>query len=495
MKKMTTNILKTSALALLASGTALASSHREAPLITEDPTVDSTDVYAFRSPDVANTVTLIANYIPFEEPAGPPNYYFFSDSALYEIKVDNTGDAVEDISFQFRFRNVVRNTGTFLYNTGLLNTKDDADRNVTHRYTLTQVNKTAGRETSRTVLVADGEVAGPRIGPRSNGDKAAYEAYANLFVTNIGAGATAGKTFVGPRDEGFYVDVNAIFDLLNVSRADGLGTGDGDDGTAGFNVHSLAIQLPITALTRAGVTPGAFGTAQGGPDAVLGVWTTASRPKHRVFRKSSNPRNTGPFVQVSRLGLPLINEVVNPLAFKDQFNRTEPKDDLSNIAGFVVDPELSRLLTAVHSVPTPPAPRTDLVAVISFLPGLLTSRTDLQPADVLRLNVAIGPTSADLNAPVSRLGVIGTDVGGFPNGRRPGDDVADILERVVGAGILSDANCPNCTNAAGAPTTDFGDAFPGNALNDGIEVNDVAYLNVFPYLGTPHEGFVHAHAH
>jgi len=478
---------------LLAAAPSLASSHREAPLISEDPAVDSTDVYAFRSPDLQDTVTLIANYIPFEVPAGPPNYYRLSDQALYEIKVDNTGDAVADISFQFRFRNQTSNGTTFLYNTGLLNTANDPDRNVTHNYTLTRVNFTNGVEVSRQVLAANGEVAGPRIGPQSNGDQAAYEAYAQQFVANAGPG----KVFVGPRDEGFYVDVNAIFDLLNVTRAAGLGTGLGVDATKGFNVHSLAIQMPITELTSDGLAP-VLGTNLGGNNAVLGVWTSASRPKHTVLRRNAGPRGSGPFLQVSRLGLPLINEVVVPLGFKDQFSRTEPKDDLTNIAGFVVDPELSRLLRALYNIPVPPVPRSDMVQVISFLPTILTSRTNLQPADVLRLNVAIPPTGANLNAPVNALGVIGGDLGGFPNGRRPGDDVVDILERVVGAGILSSEPCVDaapvlCRNQGGATVATFGDAFPGNALNDGVGANDVPYLNVFPYLGTPHEGFVHSH--
>ncbi len=482
--------------AALGSVSSLASSHREAPLISEDPTADSTDVYAFRSPADPSKVTLVANYIPFMVPAGPPNYYRMSDSALYKINVDNTGDAVEDISFEFRFRNVTTSGATFLYNTGLLNTPNDPDRNVTHRYSVTRVNLTAGVETSRQILVADGEVAGPRIGPRSNGvDQAAYEAYANQFILPAGTGS---KAFVGPRDEGFYVDVAAIFDLLNVTRAAGLGTGDGVDATKGFNVTSLALELPITALTSDGLAP-ALGGNLGGANAVLGVWTTCSRPKHHVLRANANPRDSGPFVQVSRLGLPLINEVVVPLGFKDQFNRTAPKDDLANIAGFVTDPELSRLLHALYAIPTPSVPRGDMVSLISFLPTILTSRADLQPADVLRLNVAIDQDAANLNT-ANHLGVIGGSLGGFPNGRRIGDDVVDIEERVVGAGILSAeacvvnaANPDGCRDAAAAAVATFGAAFPGNALNDGVQENDVPYLGAFPYMGTPHEGFVHSH--
>lgn len=460
--------------AALAASSALASSHREAPLITEDPTVDSTDVYAFLSTDGPNPgagarVTLLANYIPFQEPAGGPNYFHFSDSAKYRINIDNTGDAVEDIVYEFRFTTTVANGGTFLYNTGNIAAPDSANINRLQRYTVTRVNIAPDGTETRNVVVRDAPVAPTRIGPRSNGNAAAYEGVARAAIQT--AGTT--RVFVGPRDEGFYLDINAIFDLLNITRVDGLGNGQAEDGTAGFNVSTIAIEVPVTALTNGGVEP-VLGNNLGGPNAVLGVWTTAERRKHRVLRRTTDPREFGPWVQVSRLGLPLINEVVVPLGFKDQFNRSHPSEDLSNIAGFVVDPELSRLLTALYAVPTPPAPRNDLVAVISFLPGLATSRNDLQPADLLRLNVAIPPTRNNPN----RLGVIAGDLAGFPNGRRPGDDVVDILERVVGGGILVGGQ--------------FAQA-PNNALNDGVDSNDVPYLATFPFLGTPHEGFTHDH--
>jgi hypothetical protein len=461
----------------LAAGSALASSHREAPLITEDPTVDSTDVYAFLSPDGPNPgagarITLLANYIPFQEPAGGPNYFHFSDSAKYRINIDNTGDAVEDIVYEFDFNTTVANGGTFLYNTGNIAAPDSAAINRLQRYTVTRVNIAADGTETRTVILRDAPVAPQRIGPRSNGNQAAYEGVARAAIQAVGQGG-ATRVFVGPRDEGFYLDINAIFDLLNISRVDGLGDGTAVDGTAGFNVSTIGLEMPVRNLTADGSEP-VLGNNLGGPNAVLGVWTSAERRKHRVLRRTTDPREFGPWVQVSRLGLPLINEVVVPLGFKDQFNRSHPSEDLSNIAGFVVDPELSRLLTAVHGVPTPPAPRNDMVAVISFLPGLATSRNDLQPADLLRINVAIPPTRNNAN----RLGVIGGDLAGFPNGRRVGDDVVDILERVVGGGIL-----------VGAPFN----GFPNNALNDGVDSNDVPYLGTFPFLGTPHEGFVHDH--
>jgi hypothetical protein len=480
MNRFTRNLLAIGvAGTTLLGSVAFASSHREAPLITEDPTADSTDVYAFISPDGpapgnGATVTMIANYIPFQEPAGGPNYFNFSDEVLYEIKVDNTGDAVEDIVYQFRFRKEIANGDTFLYNVGPIDTPANLAANLNQKtfYSVTRVDIAPNGQRSSSVLAQDLMPAPARIGPRSNGSQSQYETLTQALSHDLQGG---GKVFVGPRDEGFFLDINAIFDLLNISRTDGLGDGTAVDGTAGFNVSSIAIQIPVTQLTADQSEP-TLGENLGGDNAVLGIWTTASRRKHKVLRRHDDPRDFGPWVQVSRLGLPLINEVVVPVGFKDQFNRSQPSDDLANIAGYVVDPELSRLLAALYEIEVPAAPRADMVAVISFLPGALTSRDDLQPADILRLNVAI---PAAPQGQEDRLGVIGGDVAGFPNGRRPGDDVVDILERVVGGGVLAEG---------------FGELFPNNALNDGVDGNDVPFLTSFPYLATPHEGFVHEHA-
>lgn len=481
-------------LATVAVGSAAwASSHREAPLIAQDPTADSTDVYAFLTPgDVPGdgaTVNLIANYIPFQAPAGGPNYFDFADSVLYEIKVDNTGDAVEDIIYEFRFQTEVRNGGTFLANTGAVTDAEDEDRNVVQRYTVWRTDIDAQGNRNRQMIGSELATAPPYIGPNSNIDLETYDlGAAESAIHDLGDGV---RVFAGPRDEGFYLDINAIFDLLNISRADGLAGlpfREPVDGTAGFNVNSIALQIPVAMLTADGsepTLPPAMGgdkgppNALGGPNAVIGVWTTASRRKNRALRRYSDPVDFGPWVQVSRLGLPLINEVVVPLEFKDQYNRTHPSQDLTNIAGYVVDPELSRLLNALYEIPVPPPPRNDLVAVISFLPGLLTDRDDLMPADILRLNVAIPNGSlGDAAEGGNALGVIGGDTGGFPNGRRPGDDVVDILERVVGGGIL-----------AGPPY----DAGINTELRDGVYVNDVRYMGGFPFLGLPHQGFEHSH--
>jgi hypothetical protein len=485
MKKITNAGL---AVSLLFTAQAYASSHREAPLISEDPSADSTDVYMFTSPDAANTVTLIANYIPLEEPSGGPNFHNFSPSVLYEIKIDNDGDAVEDIIYQFRFRTVVGNGATFLYNTGPIANIDDPNFNVKQFYDVTRVDIANNGALTTTVISTNTKVPPARVGPRSVGDINAYAAIAAQAITTvtptIAGTARTHKLFAGPRDEGFFLDLGAIFDLINITRIANL-TADPNaqvavDYTAGFNVHSISIQVPIEALTSNGQLAANADAA----NAVIGMWTTASRQKHTVLRRGANPDNHGGFIQVSRLGLPLINEVVIPLSDKDKFNRTEPKDDVANFAGFVVDPELSRALNALYGVTIPATPRNDMVAVISFLPDPagtaiagtgagLTTQT-LQPADVLRLNVATIPTAVTAG---NRLGVIAGDVGGFPNGRRLQDDVVDILERVVGGGIL----------VAGFNIS------PNNILNDGVIQNDVPFLSTFPFLGTPHEGFTRVH--
>ncbi len=475
--------LATAAVTSLSAPSAFASSHREAPLIAEDPTCDSTDFYAFRSPDAQTTVTFLANYIPFQEPAGPPNMFNLSDSALYAVKIDNDDDAIADISYELRFTTAIdpnlRDGRNFLYNVGPLNGPNDPDQGLRQTYSVTRVEYAAGVETSRTVMASGLETAGAFIGPRTNGNKAAYEAYAAQFVNTVGTH----KVFVGPRDDPFFIDINPIFDLLNISHVDGLGDGNAVDGVAGFNVHTIAIQVPITELTADGSTP-VLGTDLGGEQAVIGSWTTCSRPKHTSRRLKNDPRSFGEWVQVSRLGLPLVNEVVIPMQYKDQWNRDTPRDDLDVYADFLVNVELSRLLDDVLLLQVPAEPRDDIVSLVSFLPTLLTTDT-LRPADMLRLNLAL---PSDTFA--SRLGVIAGDTGGFPNGRRLGDDVLDISERVVGGGILA---APNTDDRDGNNVVDWSAQAPNNALNDGVDANDVAFLAVFPYAATPHEGVTHAH--
>ena len=424
-----------------------ASSHREAPLVAMDPAADNTDLYAFVSPDAPDTVTLIANFIPFQKPDGGPNFYSFDPNVVYEIHVDNNGDAVEDITFQWRFTTEVRNPATFLYNTGPVTSLDDPDLNVRQFYRLTRID---GPRRTGTVTELSGRlpVPPPNIGPRSTPNYGALGGGTQQLAGNI-------RVFAGQRDEGFYVDLG-IFDLL------GVGSGQIEDSTAGFNVSSLAIQLPKSALTRSGTAP----ASANDPSAIIGVWSTASRFATRTLTAGAQT-HTGALVQVSRLGNPLVNEAVIDLARKDAFNGIEPTNDAVALDR-VTDPEVPKLLKAVFNVDSPPAPRNDLVTF--FLTGIsgLNQPANVRASEMLRLNMAIPPTSTP-----NSLGVLGGDLAGFPNGRRVGDDVVDIVLRA----------------AAGAtPLTPAFNRSPNNTLGDGVDRNDLPYLTFFPYLAYPHAG-------
>ena len=424
-----------------------ASSHREAPLTAQDPTADNTDLYAFVSPDDPDKVTLIANFIPFQKPDGGPNFFQFDPNVVYAIHVDNNGDAVEDITYEWRFTTEVRNPATFLYNTGTVTTLDDPDLNVRQFYRLTRI---AGPRRTGAVTELSGRlpVPPPNIGPRSTPNYGALGGAIQQLPGNI-------RVFAGQRDEGFYVDLG-IFDLL------GVGSGQAEDSTAGFNVSSLAIQVPKSALARSGATP----SSASDPNAIIGVWSTASRFATRTLTPGAQS-HTGALVQVSRLGNPLVNEAVIDLARKDVFNAIEPTSDAAALDR-VTDPEVPKLLKLIFNVDSPPAPRNDLVTIfLTGIPGL-NQPASVRAAEMLRLNMAIPPS-----ANPSVMGVLGGDAAGFPNGRRVGDDVLDIVLQA----------------AAGAtPLTPAFSRSPNNQLGDGVNRNDVPYLTTFPYLGVPHAG-------
>ena len=427
-----------------------ASSHREAPLISQDPLADNTDVYAFVSPRNPDRVTLISNFIPLEAPAGGPNFFKFDDNVLYEIMIDNDGDAVEDVTFQFRFRTETRNLETFLYNTGVVTSLDDPDLNVRQFYSITRVD--GPRRQGRGTLIADDlPVAPANVGVRSMPD------YASIAAAAVRQLPNNSQAFAGPRDEGFYVNLG-VFDLLGVPPADN----DTPDSTAGFNVHSIAIEVPIETLTNNARRP----SSASDPAAVIGVWSTASRPSVTT-RVAGGEKHSSRFVQVSRLGNPLVNEVVIPRQLKDTFNAIEPTQDGAALK-YVLDPEVPKLLNLLFGVQSPPAPRNDLVTI--FLKGIpgLNQPPGVTPSEMLRLNVAIPPSPNP-----NRFGVLGGDTAGFPNGRRVGDDVTDIaLRAMAGATPLT----PSFNNGINAQ------------LGDGVDGNDVPYLTVFPYLGLPQPG-------
>ena len=437
-----------------------ASSHREAPLITADPLADNTDTYAFRSTEAGRSgfVTLLANWIPFEEPSGGPHFYKFDDTVLYEIKIDNTGDGIEDITYQFRFTTSVKNPDIVLgmaspnqalAGTGgiepLITSLDDPDYNEPQTYTVTRIDQSTGKNGA---VIASGLITPPNnIGERSTPN---YESLAQAAIYPLPNG---GKVFAGQRDEGFYIDVGGVFDILKLKS---IGTTGGFDSTAGFNVNTIGIEVPIQALTRTGAVPS--GPCCRCRDRCMGYVQPAHHDGHSgpALARPAGELNAGSFKQVSRLGEPLVNEVVIPIKLKDTFNASQPEND-AQFASYVADPQLAQLLKAVFGISIPPAPRNDLVAIFATGipvnavtgPNYTTFLSDGKPHEMMRLNVAIAPSSSP-----SRLGLLGGDVAGFPNGRRVFDDVTDIELRAV---------------AGGTPFTPATNVAPNNTLGDGCQ--------------------------
>jgi hypothetical protein len=484
-------------------------SHREAPSISKDPVADNTDLYAFVSPDAPSTVTMISNFVPLEDPAGGPNFHSFGDDVRYAINIDNDGDGETEISYQFQFTTNITNPGTFLYNTGPISSLTDPNWNLRQVYTVTRVDTGGDRsegEGRSKVLGTNIPCPPANVGPRSTPN---YEALAKAAITDLGNGV---KVFAGPRGEGFYVDLGSIFDLgalrpfqaahlikiPNSDNYDPANPAAGINGTKGFNVHSIAIQVPKTQLTSDGSNP----TDPMSSKSVLGIWTSASRQR-MAMQPSSNSdghedgHKTGPFTQVSRLGMPLINEVVIPLGKKDFWNLSDPSDD-SQFLSYYQDPQLQNLLpvlypgvfpnlTALLTKSPSTRPRADLIAILltglpaGIIPGFQNS-TGKVVADYLRLNIAIAPTITNNNTTSStaRFGILGGDLAGFPNGRRVFDNVTAVeLRAIAGA-----------TYPLVAPTF-VADGASG-VLTDG-STNDLPYLNNFPYLALPHQGFLHYH--
>ncbi len=458
------------------------SSHREAPEISKDPVADNTDLYAFVSPDDPSKVTIIANYIPLEEPAGGPNFHQFGDDVLYEIMIDNDGDGVENITYQFRFTTQIANPNTFLYNTGSITSLADPNWNMRQFYSVRRVDGSR-RTGAVTVLGTDLPSPPVRIGPRST---PSYPALATAAINDLGGGR---KVFAGQREEAFNVDLGSIFDL-GALRPFGLAhliplAGTAKDGTKGFNVHSIALQVPKTELTPDGSTP----TNAEDAKSVIGVWASASRQKARVLDAGGGlGENAGPWVQVSRLGEPLINEVIIPLGKKDHWNARQPKND-SEFLAYYEHPELQGLLPVLYpgvfpnlaALTASGAARADLVAILLTgipaavgIPGF-QNFTGATKADMLRLNMAIPPTVVS----PSPYGILGGDLAGFPNGRRVADNVVAIELRAVAGATYPLVAAFTPDGAAGA-------------LTDGT-TDDVAPLGGFPYLGHPHEGYEHSH--
>lgn len=470
--------LATCAVTAYVSTMAMASSHREAPFITSFPKIDGTDLYMFRSYESGREdyVTLIANYLPLQAPYGGPNYFDLDERARYELHIDNNGDGEEDLTFRFDFDSVQQDltvpvngveVAIPLKNIGGIgpNPGDTTNLNVRQTYSLTMIQGDRKRGSKHTVTGRQGSNS-TFMRPADNiGDKSipGYAHYADRHIYDVAfSGCGEGRVFVGQRAEGFAVNLGEIFDLVNTNP---LGPIDGEQNIVDdSNITSLALEVPISCLT-------------GGGDPVIGAWTTASLPQAMVFNPKPGRKPAalqgGPYVQLSRLGMPLVNEVVIGLKDKDRFNASEPKDD-EQFATYVTNPTLPILLETLFADAGAKAPelypRTDLVSV--FLTGVegLNQPQNATPAEMMRLNTDIDPVTKGSQ---SNMGVLGGDLAGYPNGRRPGDDVVDIsLRAVMGALIEDETIAPNNK----APFTD------GATLDDGD------FMNRFPYLNTPLAG-------
>ncbi|MFC4535838.1 DUF4331 domain-containing protein [Sphaerisporangium dianthi] len=438
-------VVAASSLTLLRPEPGGASSHREAPLIAGDPRNDNTDVYAFVSPDKPDTVTLIANWIPFEEPTGGPNFYTFDTRSRYNIKIDSNGNGLPDVTYQWTFRDEDRRgTSTFLYNNGPVTSLDDENLLFRQRYTLKKFTARDGW----TTVIKDGVVAPSNTGAASMPD------YGTLRAQSVRKLPGGGQTFAGQADEAFFLDLR-VFDLLYGGDLSEVG----QDTTRGYNVHSIAIQVPKDEVALKG---------DAGRNPVIGVWSTTEKWSPTGYK------------QVSRLGNPLVNEVVVPAALKDTFNSISPDKDagIPAVVKRVTNPELPKLIEGIYKIPAPKTPRADLVEI--FLTGIAKAngpiKADLnsqilnkdadprafRPSEMLRLNMAVPVTRAP-----NRLGVLAGDLQGFPNGRRLGDDVVDIsLQAVEGAALT-------------------GKLVDALAAGDKVDANDRPFQAKFPYIPLP----------
>jgi hypothetical protein len=439
--------------------------------MAKDPVADSTDVYAFVSPDRPNTVTLIANYIPFQAPDGGPNFYEFGDDVTYDIHISNKGKGEADITYRFNFHTEVRDPKTFLYNTGQITSIHDKTWNRPQFYSLTRVKNGKAK-----VLAKRLPCPPVNVGKRSTPNYAALAAEA---VHKVGSR----KVFAGQRADAFHVDLGSVFDLGALRPVQHLhlipmADAPGRNSLQGFNVHSIVLQVPISEISRSGKIPKDPSKA----GAVVGVWTSAHRQKSRIFDKDQGRFHPhGPWEQVSRLGNPLFNEVITPMAHKDEWNARHPSHD-APFAKYVNHPELARLLPVLYPGVFPHLAnyhkaRADLHAILltgipsGVVPGF-QNYTGAVEADMLRLNLAIPPS----NSP-NPLGLVAGDAAGFPNGRRVGDDVVTIELRAV-AGLTIPLVDPSFTPDAAT-----------SAISDGTSDTNGGTTDTFPFLGNPGGGF------
>ncbi len=471
-----------------------AASHREAPITALDQKADITDFYAFVSYDDPNKVTFIMNVDPFLEPSNGPNYFPFDPNVLYAIRIDNSHDAVEDIVFEFRFQTEVRAPGVFTGFVGAgngINAPANSNApvapgspvippaitaldgpgsegfNLRQTYTVTMVK--GGVRTPLTNANGGNLFVVPsNVGPRTMPD------YANLAKQGMYDLGNGMRSWVGTADDPFFIDLGAAFDTFNFRQAVGGGVltpaqdsndlvNYAPDMVSGFNVNTIAIEVPISMLTSTGTKMAA--TA---PEATIGTWGTTSRQKMTVRSAPDGTTTSGDWQQVQRMANPLINELIIGTGSKDKWSMTQPKDD-AQFASAALDPLLARVFNAAFGIKVPPPPRTDLLLLVQYMPPIAAPGTPAGPvADLLRLNTGVPPTPANMR---KRLAVLAGDLGGFPNGRRVTDDVVDIAARVV-AGVLVEGY-----NKA-----------PYNLIGDGVNTNDMPTQDTFPYVAYANSG-------
>ncbi len=450
----------------VAVSTGTGSSHREAPRIMLDPAADNTDLYAFTAPDAPDKLTVVANWIPFEDPSGGPYFGKLDTKARYYVKIDNTGDGREDVAYRWEFSQKFRNPNSFLYAAPTVDTVDDPDLNYVQTYDLVKETYRNGRVDGQRKLADDVPVAPDNVGPKTMPN------YANVSAGAVKSLPRGYKTFVGPADDAFFIDLAAAFDGINLDKPGrpgiGLGNqGGGKDDVAGYNTHSFVLQIPESEVTRDGRNV----SGAKAKNAVVGVWATTERQRLSVLssrRGGRKGRYERRWTQVSRLGNPLINEVIIPIGLKDKFNRTSPADDAANFGAAALNPEPARLLNALFGLGVKETNRTDIVqALLTGVPGLTQISNKPAAADTLKTNLGV-PPSANPN----RFGVLANDIAGFPNGRRLTDDVVDIELRVIAGALL--------------PADQGGKQIP---LGDGVDQNDKPFRSTFPYVALGDSAF------
>jgi hypothetical protein len=452
MRRLSLSFVAVLAASAIALAVSMGSSHREAPGSSLDPTGDWTDVYFFTPNSNPDHAVVIGNVIPFEDPAGGPNFYSLDPNARYYLNFDNTGDGRYDIRYRFTVEDHIdKKTRLALGASGQVTSVNDRDLLLRQTYDVTRLEyNRRGKQTDSTRVGRNLPVAPSNFGPKTMPD---YQALVDQSTRSLRGGGTV---FVGQRDDPFFIDLGVTFDLINFRDNTTGNAGGYKDDLAGYSVHSFVLELPDSAL-------------EAGRSNVVGTWASTERRKLEVSAGRGRG-GSGKWVQVNRLGNPLINELFIPISRKDAFNRTQPSQDGKKFGQYALEPELVKAVNALFNLGCPETNRTDIVqALFTGIPDVTQIRPDPAAADTLKLNLGVPPTDP---AQASRFGVIGGDNAGLPNGRRLFDDTVDIYLRVA-CGFL-------------VPEDQGGKKLP---LGDGVDMNDKSFLSGFPYAAGPTSGF------